>query len=215
MSTGTLFISDRIRSFPPLAIINRFKLNVETATQKDPRYSSSFPLGKIPGFIGPNDLILHEVIAITVYLVQVGDGDNSKLLGLLQAEFAEILKWMSFTNLDVLTVIDAFKPLVGMLPYDKQKVDSDLQWLERYSEVYESQLAKTTYLVGDSLTLADLFSAIILSKAFEYFFDRSWREAHPHTAAWFAKVMAEPYVVSAMGNFKWIDQRYPNVPPKI
>lgn len=216
MSLGTIFVSDRIRSFPPLVVINKFKLDVESSTQQDPRYAEHFPLGKIPCFIGPNgDLVLHEVIAITIYLVQAGDGERSALLGRLKEEHAEILKWMSFTNLDVLTAIDAFKPLVGMLPYDKKKVDGDLQWLGRYAQVYEAQLSKSLYLVGDTFTIADLFCAVILSKAFEYFFDSSWRLDHPFVSRWFTKVMEDPDVVKVMGNFKWVDKKYENVPPKI
>lgn len=66
MSLGTLFASQQIRSVPPKAIIKHYGLDVKISDKEDPLYAKYFPLGKIPGFIGPKGLKLHEVIPITI-----------------------------------------------------------------------------------------------------------------------------------------------------
>lgn len=66
MSLGTLFSTEQIRSLPPKALIKHFNLDVKLE-KEDESYKKHFPLGKIPGFIGPKGFKLHEVIAISIY----------------------------------------------------------------------------------------------------------------------------------------------------
>ncbi|KAF1344338.1 eEF1-gamma domain-containing protein [Lizonia empirigonia] len=67
-----------------------------------------------------------------------------------QADYATILRWMSFANTEVLT------PSVAGI------------------HVLEEHLLTHTYLVGERLTLADLFAASIVARGFQYFFDKKW-----------------------------------------
>lgn len=66
MSQGTLYATQQIRSLAPKALIKHFGLDVKI-TEKDDTYHKYFPLDKIPAFIGPKGLKLHEVIAICLY----------------------------------------------------------------------------------------------------------------------------------------------------
>lgn len=66
MSTGTLFVTEQIRSLPPKALVKHFNLDVKL-TDKDESYQKNFPLAKIPAFVGPKGFKLHEVIAICIY----------------------------------------------------------------------------------------------------------------------------------------------------
>lgn len=67
MSSGTLFVTEQIRSLPPKALIKHFNLDVKLSDKEDKSYQKYFSLEKIPAFIGPKGFKLHEVIAICIY----------------------------------------------------------------------------------------------------------------------------------------------------
>lgn len=66
MSLGTLIGTQQIRSLPPRALIKHFNLDVKVVAKED-KLLEKFPLGKIPGFVGPKGFKLQEVIAISIY----------------------------------------------------------------------------------------------------------------------------------------------------
>ena len=66
-------------------------------------------------------------------------------------------------------------------PYDYSAVEDgkarSLAMLERLNV----HLAPEGYLVGETLTLADVFITAFLSRAFEWVLDAEWRNNHPRT----------------------------------
>ena len=74
--------------------------------------------------------------------------------------YASILKWMSYFNMDIVDSLGCwFRPLVGKLPYNKKSVDDSAAATEKAVQVIEETLLHKTYLVGERITLADLFCA--------------------------------------------------------
>lgn len=67
MSQGTLFTTQLVRGLTPRALIKYFKLDVEIKDNEAAEFKDNFPLKKVPAFIGPKGLKLHETIAITYY----------------------------------------------------------------------------------------------------------------------------------------------------
>jgi elongation factor 1-gamma len=65
------------------------------------------------------------------------------------------------------------------------------------------------YLVGDSLTIADLFVVAALARGYQFVFDKSWVKSHAtiHEYYWriksdgvYTKVDGEPYVLEKVGD---------------
>jgi glutathione S-transferase len=76
-------------------------------------------------------------------------------------------------------------------PVDDATIEAATKGLETTLAVMEKQLAQTPYLVGDSLTLADIFCM----PYFEYMMmtpAKEMIEKHPAVAAWWGKISARP-----------------------
>lgn len=123
---------------------------------------------------------------------------------------------MSYFNADLLTPLgDRYLPLLGRAPYNKQAVDEAAKASEKVVDTIEKYLIKNTYLVGERLTLADLFCAGLISRGFEFFYDKQWRQAHPATTRWYETIINQPIYSDIVGKVELLDKvALPNVAPK-
>lgn len=140
---------------------------------------------------------------------------ENKLLGKNATEYAEILRWLSFTNSEVLTTIaKAFKPIIGKAPYNKKQVDDALVYLEQVNAVFEARLTNYTYLVGERITFADYFSACLIVRGFNFLYGAEWRKAHPAITRWFKTVISQPFLKNVLGEVEFIEKPVEYTPPK-
>lgn len=140
--------------------------------------------------------------------------EKTTLLGKTKQDYASILRWMSFANTEVLSPLGGwFRPLVGRDPYNKKNVDESQKAALKAVHVLEEQLLVNTYLVGERLTLADIFCVGILARGFQYFFDKKWREENPNVARWYETVYNQPIYSEVAEPFKLIDEAIKNTPP--
>lgn len=122
---------------------------------------------------------------------------------------------MSFVNTEVLPPLGTwFRPLIGKDQYNKKNIDDAQARTTASIKVLEEHLTVNTYLVSERLTLADLFAAGILSRGFEYFFDKEWRSAHPALTRWFDTVVNQEIYAAVVGKYNYIEKAIPNTPPK-
>lgn len=141
--------------------------------------------------------------------------EKTTLLGKTKQDYASILRWMSFANAEVLPNIGGwFRPLVGRDPYNKKNVEDSKKNAEASLKVMEDHLTINTYLVGERLTLADLFCVSMVARGFQYFFDKEWRTAHPSVTRWYETVFNQPIYTDVAGKLEFIEKAMPNVPPK-
>lgn len=80
--------------------------------------------------------------------------------------------------------------------------------------VLEAHLSTNTWLVGERLSLADLFVTGVVAGGFMCFFDQAWRAEHPAVTRWFELVYAQPLYADVAGKPVLVDKAMPNVPPK-
>jgi hypothetical protein len=66
----------------------------------------------------------------------------------------------------------------------------------------DSHLKGRTYVVGDSITLADLKMASIFKYAFTLLFDAGYRKAVQNLTKWFTLISSHKAYVSVFGNVK-------------
>lgn len=109
---------------------------------------------------------------------------------------------------------NAFGILMGRSPYNKKSVDDSLKSLAAAVKVLEDHLLINTFLVGERITLADLYAAGLIYRGFENFFDAQWREEHPNTFRWFDTIANQQIFKAALPNVKYAEKALPNVPPK-
>ena len=122
---------------------------------------------------------------------------------------------MSFANQEVLPALAGwFRPLVGRDPYNKKNVEEASQSALKAVSVLNEHLLVHTYLVGERITLADLFTAGLISRGFEFFFDKQWREESPNVTRWYETVCNQPIYSDITGKLDFIDEAIKNQPPK-
>ncbi|CAR28632.1 ZYRO0F08448p [Zygosaccharomyces rouxii] len=219
MSEGLLYSNFRIRSLVPRALVWILKLDVEIQDpyQVDEKFTKDFPLRKLPSFLGPHGYKLTEQMAINNYLIKLSKDEKIKAQ-LLGAEDdiktqSQILRWESLANSDLIaTMVKVFGPLKGDAPYIKKNVDDASNFLEEIVGIYEARLRDYTYLASESISLADLVSAAIFIRGFNFIFGEQWRKEHPAIVRWFKTVIESPFLAEETKDFKFIEK--PLEPPQ-
>ena len=130
---------------------------------------------------------------------------------------------MSFANSEILPALGGwFNPLIGRQRFVKEDVDANQNATLKRFQILEEHLASNqtavkgddaVYLVGDSLTLADLFVAGIVAGAFMFFLDRNWRAEHPACTEWFERVAGLEMMEAVVGKAVLTEQAMPSVSP--
>jgi elongation factor 1-gamma len=107
------------------------------------------------------------VFADTV--VVTAQNEKTTLLGKTKFEYASILRWMSFFNSDLISALGSwFRPLIGRDTYNKKAVDTAIGNCLKAVSVVEKHLLANTFLVGERISLADIFCTSIISRGFEF-----------------------------------------------
>jgi len=200
-----------------LIIAKENNLNVELVDTQPGSVPESYKklnaLGKIPTFEGANGYVLSECIAIAVYLAS--QSEKTLLLGKTKEEYANVLRWMSFANQEVLPAIGGwFRPLLGKDIYVKKNVDAaEAKALAAYG-VLEKHLTANTYLASERISAADIFAASIVGRGFEFVIDEKARESFPAVVRWFTTVSSLPSYAAVAGKPTLIKEAIKYTPPK-
>ena len=121
---------------------------------------------------------------------------------------------MSYMNMEVLPpAAGYFRPIIGRDPYNKKNVEDSLKATNTAMNVLEQHLLINTFLVGERLTLADLFAVSILGRGFQYLFDKAWRSANPNVTRWYETVYNQPLYTDVAGKLNFIDEAIKNQAP--
>ncbi|KAI0184245.1 hypothetical protein EV127DRAFT_308780, partial [Xylaria flabelliformis] len=65
-------------------------------------------------------------------------------------------------------------------PYDYNSIEAGKKTSLSMLETLEISLGNHIHLVGQGVTLADIFVAVVLSRGFEWVLDETWRNQHPY-----------------------------------
>ncbi|KAK5061340.1 hypothetical protein LTR84_007882 [Exophiala bonariae] len=218
MSFGKLYgFKDNARSTALLVVAKENNLDIELVETRPPNVSAEYlklnPLNRVPTFVGSNGFILTEAIAIAIYFTS--QNEKTTLLGKTKQDYASIVKWLSFSNSEVLPNLSGwFRPLIGKDPYNKKSVDDAKKATLDVIKVLENHFLVHTFLVGERITLADLFLASQASRGFQYVFDKDWRAEYPNTTRWFETIVNQPIWKAIIEEPILIDEAVKYTPPK-
>ncbi|KAI6708319.1 elongation factor 1 gamma domain-containing protein [Diplocarpon mali] len=188
-------------------------VETEPAKGLSDEYLKINKLGKVPTFVGADGYTLYEAIAIAIYITS--QNEKTTLLGKTKQDYATILKWLSFFNAEILPALAGwFRPLIGRDPYNKKNVDDSSKAALKAVSVVEEHLQNNTYLAGERITLADLFAAGIISRGFQFFFDKKWRSENPNVTRWYETVYNQPIYSAVVDPLSFIDEAIKNQAPK-
>ncbi|KAG5927432.1 hypothetical protein E4U42_002267 [Claviceps africana] len=194
-----------------IEVVPREDINRQLLLDKFPRSN-----GKIPALEAPG-IQLTETLSIVLYLARIGA--PTCLLGNGSPEHeAEVVSWMSWANQELLdTLARWFLPLIPNVsrpaPYDKAGVEAGKADSLAMLNTLEDLLSDKTHLVGEQMTLADIFVAVVLSRGLEWVLGAAWRSAHPHCMRHFEMVAGWDPVREVAPHFALVDAETPNVNP--
>ncbi|KAJ5701484.1 Elongation factor 1-gamma 2 [Penicillium malachiteum] len=196
MAFGKLYgLPDNGRTLSILVAAKHNDLDLElvqtqpnAAANSSAEYRKVQPLGKIPAFEGANGFTLSEVIAIAIYVTS--QNEKTTLLGKTKQDYASIVRWMSFLNGEALPRLAAwYRPLLGAEPYNKKTNEEAAKVAVATLSVLEQHLTENTYLVGERITLADLFAASLLTRAFALVLAKEYRSENPAITRWYNTIV--------------------------
>lgn len=185
-------------------LVKNFEMGV---TNKTPEFLKMNPIGKVPVLETPDGPIF-ESNAIARYVARL-KADNP-LLGSSLIDSAHIEQWIDFSSLEIDTnILRWFIPRVGFAVYLPQAEEAAIASLKRALAALNTHLASNTYLVGHSVTLADIIMTCNLTLGFSRILTKSFTSEFPHVERYFWTMVNIPNFRKILGEIKQAE----SVPP--
>ncbi|KAJ4749406.1 Elongation factor 1-gamma [Rhynchospora pubera] len=165
------------------------------------RYSGS--LGRVPVLETPDGAIF-ESNAIARYVANL-KADNP-LYGSSLIEYACIEQWMGFASAEIYAGLVRWLSALRMFP----GIDNDptkeltIVLLKRSLDALNTYLANNTYLVGHSVTLADIVMTCSLCRGYSRIMTKAFTSEFPHVERYFWTMVNQPNVKKVIGKVKQV-----------
>lgn len=115
---------------------------------------------------------------------------------------------MCFAAAEMMVPIDkVISILLGRVPFDEDVLFLATEEIDSHVEELEAKLVDNTFLVDQTISVADLFIATCFYRCFTLIFDIKWRNDHPTFMNWFDTVSKHPIVVDFFNTIPFIDKR--------
>lgn len=189
-------------SLKPLIVakIAGVDLEVETVKMgvdnKSSEYLAKFPFGKVPAFECEEGNV-YESSAICYYIAAK---HKPELLGKNAMEQALVVQFLLAYDGDLNSnIYKLLTQTLGWSKYDEKDFESTLDVMKNKLRVLDSILSTRTFLVGESITIADIAMVCGLSLIFGDVIEASDRSSMMHLTRYFITVRNQPYFLEIMG----------------
>ncbi|PON59775.1 S-crystallin [Trema orientale] len=185
-------------------LVKNFEMGV---SNKTPEFLKMNPIGKVPVLETPDGPIF-ESNAIARYVARL-NADNP-LFGSSLIENAHVEQWIDFATLEIdVNILRWFIPRIGFAVYLPQAEEATISALKRALDALNTHLASTTFLVGHSVTLADIVMTCNLTLGFSRILTKSFTSEFPHVERYFWTMVNLPNFSKILGEVKQAE----SVPP--
>jgi len=180
---------------------NGVKIEVQVGVDnKAPEFLEKNPTGSLP-ILETESGVIFESNAIARYVVRLND--TAKLYGRSPFEASSIDSWLDFANTEIRGPSNDIVPgLLGYGGYNKQAAEAAKAKLHKVLTTLDSYLLSRTFLVGESVTLADIVVSVQLVPLFRLVFDPQFRQAFVNVVRWFLTCVSQPQFASVLGEVK-------------
>lgn len=162
-------------------------------TDKTPEFTAKFPFGQVPAFESSAGC-LNDTMAIASF---VGGSD---LRGADEFTRAAITQYMNMAETQLFpAACQVLYPCWGLMPNNKNVVNKGHANIASFMTVLNQHLLDRTYLVGESVTLADLTLAVYMRDLYAMMFDEAKRNEYVNVTRWFTTIMNQDEVLRILG----------------
>ncbi|XP_044512315.1 elongation factor 1-gamma-like [Mangifera indica] len=187
-----------------IEFVKNFEMGV---SNKSPEFLKMNPIGKVPLLETPDGNVF-ESNAIARYVARL-KADNP-LLGSSLIEYAHIEQWIDFSSLEIdAHILKWFIPRIGFSVFLPPAEEAAISSLKRALAALNVHLASNTYLVGHSVTLADIIMTCNLTMGFSRIMTKSFTSEFPHVERYFWTMVNIPNFHKILGDIKQAE----SVPP--
>lgn len=180
-----------------IELVKNFEMGV---SNKTPEFLKMNPIGKVPVLETPDGAIF-ESNAIARYVARL-KADNP-LLGSSLIDYAHVEQWIDFATLEIDTnILRWFIPRIGFSVYLPPVEEATIAALKRALGALNTYLASNTYLVGHSVTLADIIMTCNLTLGFSRIMTKSFTSEFPHVERYFWTMVNLPNFHKILGEVK-------------
>ncbi|KAK4254464.1 hypothetical protein QN277_009845 [Acacia crassicarpa] len=178
-------------------VVEDFEMGV---SNKTPEFLKMNPIGKVPVLETPDGPIF-ESNAIARYVARLKA--DSPLFGCSSIDHAHIEQWIDFSSLEIDANLMAWIRLrVGYVPYLPPAEEAAISALKRALGALNTHLASNTFLVGHSVTLADIIMTCNLYFGFNRLMTKSFTSEFPHVERYFWTLVNQPKFQKIIGEVK-------------
>uniref|UniRef100_A0A3Q1ASJ2 valine--tRNA ligase n=1 Tax=Amphiprion ocellaris TaxID=80972 RepID=A0A3Q1ASJ2_AMPOC len=154
---------------------------------------------------GEDCSVLSGTSAVSWYLAYQG-----KRTGIDVKQQSQVWQWLSFADNELIPVSCAVVfPLMGVIGVDKKVQQSSHAELMRVLKVLDQALEPRTFLVGESITLADMAVATAVLLPFKYALEPSDRETLTNVTRWFTTCINQPQFMKVLGQITLCEKMVP------
>lgn len=178
-------------------LVENFEMGV---SNKTPEFLKMNPIGKVPVLETPDGPIF-ESNAIARYVTRMKP--DNPLYGSSLIDYAHIEQWIDFSSLEIDAHLVAwFRPRMGRAVYLPPAEEATISALKRGLDALNTYLASNTYLVGHTVTLADIILTCNLFNGFTRLMTKSFTSEFPHVERYFWTLVNQPNFKKILGEVK-------------
>ncbi|KAF9601538.1 hypothetical protein IFM89_020366 [Coptis chinensis] len=175
-------------------------------SNKTPEFLKMNPIGKVPVLETPDGAVF-ESNAIARYVTRLKEGNP--LYGSSLIEYGQIEQWIDFSSNEIDANMRAGYIKIWFRVYIRPVEEAAIEALKRGLGALNTHLASTTFLVGHSVTLADIIMTCNLSAGFTLGMTKSFTSEFPHVERYLWTMANQPNFHKVLGDVKQIE----SVPP--
>jgi glutathione S-transferase len=176
-------------------------VDLRKGEQKTPDFTKKNPIGKVPVLQHDNEY-LFESGAICRYVANV---ENSALYPTDKLKRGKVDQWMDFFTchlgrwLSTLFFEIVFKSKAGMGQADQKTCDDARKFVEDQANKVDQWLAGNRYLIGNELTIADVFAFAYVEQVIPL---QISLDAYPNLKRWFEELGSRSAIQKAQEQFR-------------
>ncbi|CAN6163654.1 unnamed protein product [Urochloa humidicola] len=182
-------------------------------SNKTPEFLKMNPLGKVPVLETPDGAVF-ESNAIARYVARLKD--DNPLFGSSRIENAHVEQWVDFAATEIDSGVSGY-PRLGFRPYVQTAEEIAIASLKRALGSLNTHLTSKTFLVGHSVTLADIVLTCNLYIGFTNILTKSFTSDFAHVERYFWTMVNQPNFKKIIGDVKQAESVPPvqkKAPPK-